>query len=89
LPTAGSTLGSKRSDAVRKKIAIASAANWLNPEFKERMKQCTTEQMKHKRKPFLCLQNNTVYESTRSAAQSLGLDCSSVTKVLRGKMLQT
>lgn len=88
-PRAGSMLGHKFSKEAKEKIGKLSAERWLDPEYKENMRKQTREQMKYKRKPFMCVETGQTFESTRSAASVMGLDASSVTKVLRGRMIQT
>lgn len=40
-------------------------------------------------KPIRCLQNNKIYPSQKAAAQELGLDQGSISKVVRGLMKKT
>lgn len=45
--------------------------------------------VKAKSKPIRCLQNDKIYPSQKAAAQELGLDQGSISKVVRGIMKQT
>ena len=45
--------------------------------------------MKATAKPIRCLQNDKIYPSQKAAAQELGLDQGSISKVVRGVMKQT
>lgn len=65
----------------RKKHAAAMARNPKNPEWR-RKHAAMVERMK---KPVECIETGIVFRSTKDAERVTGIDCSSISKVCRGK----
>jgi group I intron endonuclease len=92
--------GKRFTEEERLKISVATKAALSDPIVRQKLSQNSkgrhqTEETKHKRrlsnknrKRVLCHQNNTIYDSARLAAKTLGISNSNISMICSGQRRQ-